>query len=260
MKIDRIKRAVCETRAHYEETPFNFEVVSEKLFDKKLTYEVLKNYNLKNKNIVDIGCGMSFVGRYIKKNYPAYKYIGIDISRKAVEFGQKIALDIREGNNLSIELPDGYSDFTISDGVIHHTPAPWQCFRELIRITKKEGYIFLYVYNRNNYYYFLYKSCFFVRQLYRNKLTRKFVSAIIFRMFDIFYVQLGNKLFLKGKESISRPLSWNIFSDQVLTPIAHFFTKREILDFAHANNLLVTKMAYSFNRQGLMFLFKKGKC
>lgn len=254
-----IAEKVKKTKQHYEETPFDFTEISSRLFDKKLTYGVLRDYNFDGKNIVDVGCSVGFVGDYIKKRYPSYNYLGVDINAKAVEIARKKGLDVREGSNLQLDISDGYADFVISDGVIHHTPDPFRCFKELIRITKKDGFIFLYVYNKFNFYYIIYKLCFFIRLLYRSSIGKRIVKYVIFPFFDIFYIQLGNLLFLKKRETIPRDLSWNIFSDQILTPVALFFTKQEIIKFALDNSLSIIKSDLSFMGQGLMFLFQKTK-
>ena len=58
--------------------------------------------------------------------------------------------------NLQLPMPDGVFDAVVSDGVIHHTPDPRRAFRENARVLKPGGHLYLGVYNRQGYYYYLY--------------------------------------------------------------------------------------------------------
>ncbi|MFQ5493040.1 MAG: hypothetical protein ACE5DX_02675 [Candidatus Dojkabacteria bacterium] len=98
---------------------------------------------------------------------------------------------------------------------------------------------------------------FLIRWAYRFKFGRQVIKTILFPLFKLGYVQLGNRLYFKSKEKVPREVAWNIFSDQILTPIAHFFTRQEIVDFAEKSGLTMKKERLSINKQGLMFVFEK---
>lgn len=255
--MNKFEKKIKATKRHYQTTPYDHQKIRGEIFKTSLTFNILQNCNLSNKIIVDIGCSTSFVGEYIKQNFPDYYYLGIDINPKAIEIAKARGLNVKEGNNLRLDLPDNYSDFTISEGVIHHTPDPFRCFRELIRITKKGGLISLYVYNRKHIYFLIYKTGIIIRYLYGNQLGKQLVKKIIFPVFNVFYVQLGNRLYFKNKEKVPNEVAWNIFSDQILTPVAHFFTRQQIVNFAENNGLALINEKLSINGQGLMFVFKK---
>ena len=59
--------------------------------DQDLRFEkLLLNYDLKNKVILDVGCGFGDLYFYIKKNFKCnFKYIGIDISNHILERAKK---------------------------------------------------------------------------------------------------------------------------------------------------------------------------
>lgn len=253
----KYEKKANEVKKHYQATPFDFQKIRGEIFKAGLTYDVLQHYDLSHKNIIDIGCSTSFLGEFMKKNHPDYHYLGIDINPRAVEMARAKGLDVREGNNLFLDLPDNYSDLTVSEGVIHHTPDPFKCFSELIRVTKKGGLISLYVYNRNHIYFFVYKAGFIIRCLSENIVGKQLIEKMIFPLFNVFYVQIGHRLYFKDKENVSKEIAWNIFSDQILTPVAHFFTKRQVINFAENNGLTLMKEKVSINKQGLMFIFKK---
>ena len=249
---------VNKTRSHYKETPFDFgSKIREQIFKQGLTYKALTARDWTNKQIVEVGCSISFVGRWLKENFPKYNYLGVDLNPKAVELALRQGIKAVEGNNLNLHLKDNFSDFTLSEGVIHHTPNPIKAFKELVRITKKGGLISLYVYNKNHYYYYVYKLGWFIRKLYGNELTKPLVKHIIFPLFDVFYVQLGNRLYFGNKETIPKKLSWNVFSDQVLTPVAHFFTSKQVKKLAKKHGLRILRESRSINGQGLQFLIQK---
>ncbi len=245
-----------EVREHYNQVPYEHQEVRYEIFKFGLTYEMLQEYDYSGKCICDVGCSTSYLGEYLKRNYPRYDYLGIDMNSQAVEIARAKGIQVREGNNLSLDLPEEYADLTVSEGVIHHTPDPLACFKELVRITKTGGHISLYVYNRRHLYYYIYTCGSLIRRLNRSVFGKAFVRSIIFPIFNLGYVQLGNFLFFKNKQLIPRDLAWNIFSDQILTPIAHFFTREQILEAATRYGLNPVKEKLSINKQGLMFVFR----
>ncbi len=255
--MDTFNLKVNATKKHYQATPYDHQKIRGEIFKASLTYQIFQQYDMSNKKIVDVGCSTSYLGDYLKENYPTYHYEGLDINPRAVEIAKGKGLKVREGNNLCLEFPDDYADLTISEGVIHHTPAPLQCFKELIRITKKDGLISLYVYNRNHIYCLIYKLSFIIRLLYHNRFGKQLIAKLVFPLFNKFYVQLGNRLYFKSREIVPKDVAWNIFNDQILTPIAHFFTRQQIINFACSNGLKILSEKRSINKQGLMFIFEK---
>ncbi len=252
-----MQEKVNATKKHYQSTPYDHQKIRAEIFKTSLTWQILQQHDLTDKTIVDIGCSTSYLGDYLKQHYPHYHYEGIDINPRAVEIAREKGLNVREGNNLCLDLPDDYADVTISEGVIHHTPDPMHCLSELIRITKKGGLISLYVYNRHHIYFLIYKSGFIIRCLWNTRIGKHLVKHIIFPLFDVLYVQLGNRIYFKNREKVPREVAWNIFSDQILTPVAHFFTSQKIIYFAEKHGLTLISNKLSINGQGLMFIFKK---
>jgi hypothetical protein len=93
--------------------------------------------------------------------------------------------------------------------------------------------------------------------LYKKRITKKLVENFIFNLFHVFYVQLGNILFFKSPVIVSKKISWNIFSDQILTPVAHFYTEDDIQKWALQNKLKIIDHQKSLNGQGLQFILLK---
>lgn len=98
---------------------------------------------VKNKSVLDVGCGPGYWDRATSK-LPC-KYHGIDISDESI----KLALNSKEifktdgvfkvGDAENIPFDDETFDHVISEGVIHHTPNTQQCINEIYRVLKKGG-------------------------------------------------------------------------------------------------------------------------
>lgn len=198
--------------------------------------------------IYDIGCGQGWVMEFLKGQIPN-RIVGADISPTAVAHCRSLGFEAYEMDNMRLALPDGVSDFTISNGVIHHTPDPHQSFQELTRITKRGGKIYLSVYRRNHFYWYVYTLSKPARMLYRA--NRALTLAIIFPFYYLFYF-LPMFLLLERKV-VDRKSALTLFMDQILTPIAEFFRKEEIAAWIESSGLRLSD--YALERKGQMMSF-----
>lgn len=108
------------------------------------------------KTLYDVGCGAGFwMDTYLKRGIPKDKIHGIDLIPRNVETLRARGFDAVVGNVLDLGLEDGVSDFTVSLGVIHITSDPLRALRELVRITKPNGYLYIAVYNSRKLYFHL---------------------------------------------------------------------------------------------------------
>ena len=95
------------------------------------------------KRVLDVGCGPGYWGRLFGRM--GVEYYGIDISPNAVELARESQRifgfkgDIRVGNAEDTGFEDGYFDFVVSEGVIHHTPNTEKCIDEIHRVLKDGG-------------------------------------------------------------------------------------------------------------------------
>ena len=108
-----------------------------------------KNIDLKNKTILDLGSGN---GRYLSLHPEAKTRIAVDASITLLKFSQK-----RDPNILHIcadveNLPfkNYICDFSISIRVLQHLKRYDSAFKEMVRVTKPEGYTAIQVYNKFN--------------------------------------------------------------------------------------------------------------
>ena len=109
---------------------------------KKLMAAILRNENLHDKRILEIGCG---VGRWVNffKERGA-EYYGVDISPEMIRIITSKYKNIhvkRYTPNNRIDFPDNYFDYVFSITVIHHNPYEIQdhIIGEIARLLKKSG-------------------------------------------------------------------------------------------------------------------------
>ncbi|MFX1408934.1 MAG: class I SAM-dependent methyltransferase [Promethearchaeota archaeon] len=123
----------------------DFDLENENFF--RLSYLKFKILlgNVKNKKILDVGCGNGALSFYLTRK--GAEVIGIDLSINFVEFCKKEANNLQlntEFRVMNAQIPDFKEDtFDIIVGtrVVHHIPNISLFFRECKRILKKGGFI-----------------------------------------------------------------------------------------------------------------------
>src|SRR5262249_3934902 len=126
------------------------------------------------------------------------------------------------GSALTLPFADESFDAVVSDGVIHHTPDAHRAFTECNRTLKVGGALYLGVYNRRRYYYYLYTYPGpVIRWLERFTVGRVLILTTIFPVYFLAHLvkRRGNKT-LRGAR--------NFFYDYLITPRASFHRREEI--------------------------------
>lgn len=131
-----------------------------------LQFADFKKY--KNKNVLEIGCGIGTDAVEFIKN--GANYIGIDYSDRSLEIAKKRVqvLNLKENNplffNLNAENLSKIKKLNLkfhliySFGVIHHTKNMKKCFNEIYKIANKNTEIKIMLYAKNSYKNFLIKD------------------------------------------------------------------------------------------------------
>lgn len=113
-------------------------------------FKIFKKHLKKGQTLADIGCGNGRFFKSIPKSLKI-KYIGIDNSKKLIEEAKKsIKAKFILGDLLKIPLKTSSTDITSCIAVLHHIPSDKlrkKAVKELSRITKKNGKLFLTVWN-----------------------------------------------------------------------------------------------------------------
>lgn len=109
---------------------------------RKKLEQYIKSINLQDGSVLDVACGYGFYSQLFPRNYT-----GIDIDSKAVDIARKkypnACFEVMDASKL--EFPDEH--FVLSFSVIsfHHlnNEDVTKAFNEMVRVTKKGGYILI---------------------------------------------------------------------------------------------------------------------
>lgn len=120
-----------------------------------LNYIIRKYYSdhfgeLKNKTVLEIGCGAGFGAELICQYFTPKKIISTDLDKRLINLAKKnvsrkeISFEVADATKLEYENNTFNAIFVF--GMIHHLPYPeWQkCLRESFRVLKIDGWLFLY--------------------------------------------------------------------------------------------------------------------
>lgn len=101
--------------------------------------------------ILDAGTGTARIPILISQMRPQWQIIGIDLSKNMLQVGSKNVEKAGLQSHIQLELvdakklpyPDHQFDMVISNSIVHHLPDPLPFFREIKRVLKPAGAIFL---------------------------------------------------------------------------------------------------------------------
>jgi len=112
----------------------------------------------KNKNVLEIGCGVGTDGLQYARN--GANYTGVDLTKRAVETAKKhfklFGVDGKfiQTNAERLPFDDNTFDLVYSFGVLHHTPNFQDAFDEVHRVLKPGGKAIVMLYARGWKHYF----------------------------------------------------------------------------------------------------------
>lgn len=186
--------------------------------------------------IVDVGCGACRVAQIVRSVGDA-KTVNIDLSLGSLRAARSREVGaLINGDNLSIPLRTGCADLVVSNGVIHHTPDARQSFMELARLVRPGGTLVVSVYNRNGWYYPVWR---YPGALIRTG-QRWFGDTVLrYTVFPFFHLILLIVLVISTRRWVPLPIenSWTLFHDTFTTPQCTFHTFEEIREWATESGL-----------------------
>ena len=156
----------------------------------------------KNKDVLEIGCGIGTDGFEFAKN--GAHYVGIDLTPNSVKLakerfdlfnvkGEFKVVNAEEG----LPFPDNSFDHIYSFGVIHHSPNTEAIVDEMYRVLKPSGTFTVMLYNRSSINYYI--EIMFLRKLFRWILYPKFMPKLISKLtgFDEWKLKGHRELMIK---------------------------------------------------------------
>lgn len=155
MKIDKIEK---QSRKIFDKLHIA-QATDRKIFH-RLTALLTTEYLKVPKNFfagricLDAGCGSNANATFSMLKMGAKKVYAFDLDKSVFKTAPRLLekfngrYELSVGNVLKIKYPDEFFDFTHCAGVLHHTTNPYQGLKELARVTKKGGMLFISVYGK----------------------------------------------------------------------------------------------------------------
>jgi SAM-dependent methyltransferase len=247
-------RSVDDVRKHYDGLSFGeFSYGDRRAGFYPLIDEFLATIK-PDSTVVDVGCGAGFwLDEFVRRGVAEHQLLGLDLAPANVQRARERGHRAEVGNVLDVALADACCDATFCAGVIHHTPDPRRALRELIRITKPGGHIYLAVYNRwHPYFWLVHKATAPLRWLHWRGWSR--VSRMAYAMWRV-AVQPAS--YLAFRRPLDERTCYALWMDQVLTPYAHLYTRHGLKREADAAGLELLDARYALRSLMIVALFRK---
>lgn len=223
------------TEAHYNAFPFDFLTKEDEQNIERLQpaafLRFADRYLTPGMRVAEIGCGPGRGTLFMARR--GIDLLAADISMGSLRLAQRRAPTCQFvlASNLDLPFADSTFDAVVSDGVIHHTPDAYRSFCENARILRPGGVIYVGVYRRKRYYYYIYT---YLGRPIRWLEKRTWGKALIHStMLPIYYA--AHLVKSRGKRTWHGAKSF--FYDYIITPQATFHTRDEIVEWGRRNEL-----------------------
>ncbi len=247
--------------SHEQERKKYFEEIARKRYGNREWHVpiVAKFETFKNKDILEIGCGIATDGFEFAKN--GAHYTGIDLTPNSIAMakerfqlfnvpGSFHVVNAEEG----FPFPDNSFDHIYSFGVIHHSPNSEAIVNEMYRVLRPGGTFTVMLYNRSSINYYV--EIMFLRKIFRLILYPKIMPKIISKItgFDEWKLQGHREIMIKkGKISKADWISMN--TDGPYCPLAKVYNKKEAAQlFNKFSNIM--QEVWEFNTDHWFFIGK----
>lgn len=221
------------TREHYDRFPFGFiaEAAAAEDIQPAPFRQFVAQYLRPADKVLDAGCGPGRGLLYLEN--AGQSAIGCDLSERSLAIAAQRLQNPRlvKGSCLRLPFSGPTFDAIICDGVLHHTPDACAGFRELCRVLKPGGRMYIAVYKRWRYYYYLYRYLGgVIRWLDKSAVGRAVISATLLPLYHLAHL-------VKSRGRRTWGGSRNLFYDYFVTPRATFHTRAEVMSWGEAQHL-----------------------
>lgn len=213
---------------------------------------------------IDVGSGCGYDTFVMARDNPAVKVVSMDISNgvyKTRELTRSLRnVWILKGSTLNIPARDTTFYFAYSFGVLHHTISPEKSLLEISRVLKKDGPVFLYLYEKhsdNPIKYFALKIVALLRTVTIKLPPRLlYIFSVILSPFIFIVFSLPAKVLMSFKATRclaeklpfnfgANPFSlWGDIYDRFSAPLEFRFEKAEVLNLLNEcgfKNITITR-------------------
>jgi 2-polyprenyl-3-methyl-5-hydroxy-6-metoxy-1,4-benzoquinol methylase len=216
----------------------------DKLITKILSYGKIDPTSLKNKKVLDAGCGTGEKSIFFAKNKAIVT--GIDLSTGQLKVAKEVAnknklnITFKQKDILNDSLKDlGLFDLIVCTGVLHHTEDAYKGFKQLLPILKRKGIIIIALYHK------------YSRLKYR--LIRFFIHTFISKdpvKLDYYF---QNNFFFKVLKKAPK----NSIYDRYLVPYESYHTIKEVKNWFLENNIKLISFSKEFKKPEIFNIFNK---
>jgi SAM-dependent methyltransferase/uncharacterized protein YbaR (Trm112 family) len=110
----------------------------------------LKNKNIHNKLVLEVGIGIGGIADSISRKNGC-ELVGVDLSY-AVDgayrnFHNNLFFHIVQSSAFRLPFEDAKFDYIYTHGVLHHSSDPKTCFMNVSKLTKSDGYLYVWLYS-----------------------------------------------------------------------------------------------------------------
>jgi ubiquinone/menaquinone biosynthesis C-methylase UbiE len=221
------QRLARATRTHYDTFPFEFigpGTIADARSLQPPPFSAFVSAHLKPlQRVVDVGCGPGRALVFLESL--GICAVGCDLSgvslslaARRVKVGRFVQADV-----LSLPFENATFDAAVCDGVLHHCPDAQEGLVELSRVLKPRGVLYLAVYKRWRYYYYLYTYMgAMVRFCNERRLGRYLIATAFLPPYHLIHL-------MKSRGQRTWQGSRSFFYDYFVTPRASFHSKSEVV-------------------------------
>lgn len=245
---------------HYDERSFDCmgDVVLEQVRRRTLLGAVGEHFDLERiEKVLDVGCGASARNPFFVRRYWGKEAVAVDLSRRTLGRA-KARIHVPYVNASVLHLPFRAEsfDFAMSTGVIHHTSAPRAALRELKRVVRPGGGLFVSVYNRRSVYHPVYR---YLGGLFRAMLRWGWEPLLRGLFVPLYALAYRPMVWAAVGEVVPVPYRQAAadFDDKFLTPHALFHTLEQVQAWIEDEGLTCLAAGSHMATMMLGFLIRK---